>query len=61
MAGACFVAADLGDVGVDAVGEGLLGEAAVFACGYESVCEVHGHQWVEGCVHVMDVLPVRQA
>ncbi len=39
--GACFVASDLGDVDVGAVGEGLLGEAGVFAGGGEVVGEVH--------------------
>jgi hypothetical protein len=39
--GAGFVAADLGDVDADAVREGLLGEAALVACGCESFGEAH--------------------
>ncbi len=39
VGGACFLAAYLDDVGVDAVGECLLGEAGVFACVGESVCK----------------------
>jgi hypothetical protein len=39
--GAGFVAADLGDVDADSVREGLLGEAALVACGGESFGEAH--------------------
>lgn len=41
MGVAGFVAADLGDVQTDAVGEGLLGEALLFAERHEAVGEVH--------------------
>jgi hypothetical protein len=37
-----FVAADLGDVDADLLGEGLLGEALGVAEGGESFGEVHG-------------------
>ena len=38
-----FIAADLGDVDADAVGEGLLGQAPFFAGGGEAGGEVHEH------------------
>jgi hypothetical protein len=41
LVGAGFVAADLGDVDADGVGEGLLGESALLADGGEAVGEVH--------------------
>ena len=39
-------------MGADAVGEGLLGEAEVFALFDESSCEVHGGLGVNGQVVV---------
>jgi hypothetical protein len=41
LAGAGFVAAELGDVDADGVGECLLGEAALVACAGEVVGEGH--------------------
>lgn len=40
LAGAGFVASDLGDVDAAAVGQGLLGQALLFACRGEAVGEV---------------------
>ena len=42
LVGAGFVAAELGDVDADAVGEDLLGEAGGLACAGEAGGEVHG-------------------
>lgn len=44
LAGAGFVAAELGDVDADAFGEGGLGESAFAAEGGEALSEVHGEQ-----------------
>lgn len=49
-AGAGFVAADLGDVDADGFGEGVLGEAGLFAEVGESLGEGHGvYQWGWWC------------
>ena len=45
LAGAGFVAADLGDVGAVGVGDGLLGEPALLAEGGESVAELRGERF----------------
>lgn len=47
LVGAGFVAAQLGDVDTDGVGEGLLGHAALFAYRGEAVGEVHGGETLQ--------------
>lgn len=49
LAGAGFVAAELGDVDADALGEGWLGEPSLFAEGGEADSEAHGGQVGDGC------------
>ena len=48
LVGAGFIAAQLGDVDADGVGEGLLGHAALFADRGEAVGEVHGGRYENG-------------
>lgn len=48
LVGAGFVAADVGDVESGCFGEGVLGEACVFAGGDESFGEGGGVEWVCG-------------
>ena len=48
LVGAGFVAADVGDVEAGGVGEGVSGEACVFAGGDESFGEAGGVEWVRG-------------
>lgn len=48
LAGASFVAAELGDVDADAFGEGGLGEAAFASEGGEALSEVHGGEQLQG-------------
>ena len=59
LVGAGFVAADVGDVEACEVGEGVLGEAGVFAGGDEAGGEGGGVEWVcaDGGDH-MGGLPV---
>lgn len=49
LAGAGFIAAELGDVDADLRGEGRLGESSLFAEVGEAVSEAHGGQVGDGC------------
>ncbi len=56
LAGAGFVAAELGDVDADVVGEGGLCEAAFASEGGESFSEVHGEHREVGVFHCRGLL-----